>query len=214
MAQVEGAGRTATFRVYLTDPVEKPVTLTYATQDGTAEAGKDYTSAEGTLTFAPGETAKQITVQLLGDTDAKEAAEETFFLTLKPQDGVGVANSYVIPEGKAAAAARVIEAGKVDEQAKARIADLAKAAGEAPEAGSKYVTDYIHEFHFLGAVFALLIVLMLVIGAVRPLKTPWVQEDVGAVDMTPWKHKGKAGLVLVLIVLAIYAVFADSSVLQ
>ena len=67
---------------------------------------------------------------------------------------------------------------------------------------------------WIGAVFALLIVLMLVIGAVRPLKTPWVQEDARAVDMTPSKHKGKAGLVLMLIVLAIYAVFADFSVMR
>ena len=213
VAQVEGAGQTATFRVYLTDPVKRPVKVRYATQDGTAEAGKDYAAAEGTLTFAPGETAKQVSVQILADTDAQEAAEEAFFLTLKPPDGVGVVDEYVTGSGKAAAAARVIEAGEVDEQAKTRIADLPKAAGEAPGAGSKYVTDYIHEFHFLGAVFALLIVLMLAIGAVKPLKTAWVQEDVGAVDMTPWKHKGKAGLVLVLIVLTIYAVFADFSIL-
>jgi hypothetical protein len=32
--------------------------------------------------------------------------------------------------------------------------------------------------------------------------------------MTPWKHKGKAAIVLVLIVLAIYAAFADFSVLR
>ena len=37
--------------------------------------------------------------------------------------------------------------------------------------------------------------------------------DVKAVDMTPWAHARKVGVVLVLVVLAIYVVFADLSVL-
>ncbi len=67
----------------------------------------------------------------------------------------------------------------------------------------------IHEFHFLGLTFAFLIVLMLGVGAVRPLPTPWTQEDVQAVDMTPWKHRRLAAVLLVVAVLAIYAFFAD-----
>ena len=214
VAQIEGDGQTATFHVYLTRPAEKPVAVQYATQDGTAEAGRDYRAATGTLTFAPGETARQITVDLLGDADTEEPAREAFFLKLKPQEGLAVANAYVIPSGQAAAVARVIDAGKVTDQAREQIAALASEAAQAPAAGSKYVTDYTHEFHFLGAVFVLLVVLMLTIGAARPRRTEWIQEDVKATDMTPWKHKGKAGIVLVLIVLAIYAVFADFSVLR
>ena len=214
VAQIEGAGQAATFHVHMTRPAEKALTVQYATQDGTAEAGKDYRSATGTLTFAPGETAKQVTVELLGDADSEEPAREAFFLTLEPQDGLAVANAYVIPSGQAAAVARVIDAGNVTDQVKEQIATLAADAAKAPDAGSKYVTDYIHEFHFLGAVFALLLVLMLIVGAARPLETEWVQADVKAIDMTPWRHKGKAAIVLVLIVLTIYAVFADFSVLR
>jgi SSS family solute:Na+ symporter len=63
-------------------------------------------------------------------------------------------------------------------------------------------------------VFALLIALMLVIGIVKPRTTARVQEDVKAIDMTPWKHAITASVVLVLIVLAIYAVFANFNVLK
>ena len=72
----------------------------------------------------------------------------------------------------------------------------------------------MHDFHFLGLVFSYLVVMMLVIGEIWPLKNEWVQVDVRAVDMTPWKHARKASLVLVLLVLTIYISFADISVLD
>ena len=71
----------------------------------------------------------------------------------------------------------------------------------------------LHEFHFLGIVFAYLVIFMLVMGEVSPLEQEFVQEDVGAVDMTPWKHARLVGGILVSIVLLIYVVFADFSVL-
>jgi SSS family solute:Na+ symporter len=71
----------------------------------------------------------------------------------------------------------------------------------------------LHEFHFLGIVFSWLLILMLVIGEVKPRETEFVQEDVGAVDMTPWRYAKPVGLLLILIVLAIYITFADFSVL-
>ena len=75
------------------------------------------------------------------------------------------------------------------------------------------IVDSLHEFHFLGIVFAYLVLLMLVIGEISPLDEEWQQVDVKAVDMTPWAHARKLGLGLVLVVLAIYVVFADLSVL-
>ncbi|WP_404308313.1 solute:sodium symporter family transporter [Neorhodopirellula lusitana] len=71
----------------------------------------------------------------------------------------------------------------------------------------------LHEFHFLGIVFSWLLVLMLVIGELHPRETEFIQEDVGAVDMTPWRYVKPVGMVLILIVFAIYATFADFSVL-
>ena len=71
----------------------------------------------------------------------------------------------------------------------------------------------LNEFHFLGIVFAYLLILMLVIGELSPLKDEFVQRDVKAVDMTPWKHARLVGGILLASVTAIYVFFADFSVL-
>jgi SSS family solute:Na+ symporter len=76
------------------------------------------------------------------------------------------------------------------------------------------IVDSMHEFHFLGLVFTYLVILMLVIGELSPMDKEFVQQDVKAVDMTPWKHAKLCGALLVLMVLMIYIVFADFSVLQ
>jgi solute:Na+ symporter, SSS family len=72
----------------------------------------------------------------------------------------------------------------------------------------------LHEFHFLGAVFASLIALMLISGRVAPRETPWVHEYSGDVDLTPWPLAKPIGLGLVAFVLAVYVYFADFSVLS
>ncbi len=76
------------------------------------------------------------------------------------------------------------------------------------------IVESMHDFHFLGAVFAYLVILQLVIGEVSPRDEEFVQADVGAVDMTPWVHAKKAGIGLIVSVLVIYALFADFSVLK
>lgn len=75
----EGAG-TATFTVTLAGTATTPVTIDYATADGTAKAGQDYTATTGTVTFAPGETSKSITVPILND--AVYEGSETFTVNL------------------------------------------------------------------------------------------------------------------------------------
>ncbi|WP_017652856.1 DUF4347 domain-containing protein [Fortiea contorta] len=44
------------------------VTVDYRTIEGSAKAGSDYTARSGTLTFAPGETSKSVTIPILDDT--------------------------------------------------------------------------------------------------------------------------------------------------
>ena len=69
------------FTVSLVQPNDVfPVTVDYATADGTATAGSDYVATAGTLTFNPGETTKTITVPVNGDTLYE--ADETFTVNL------------------------------------------------------------------------------------------------------------------------------------
>ena len=75
----ESAG-TAVVTVTLSTPVTETVTVGYATSDGTAVAPTDYTPVSGTLTFAPGELSKTITIPLVNDTLAE--GDETFSVTL------------------------------------------------------------------------------------------------------------------------------------
>jgi SSS family solute:Na+ symporter len=75
------------------------------------------------------------------------------------------------------------------------------------------VVTQMHEFHFLGIVFAYLVIIMLIIGELKPRETEFIQEDIKAVDMTPWKYATFSGALLVIIVLIIYICFADYSVL-
>ena len=77
-----------------------------------------------------------------------------------------------------------------------------------------HVTSYIHEFHFLGIAFGLLVLIMLGMGAVRPRPEAWVHEHSGDVELTPWKWAPHAAAGLVVLVLLIYIVFADLGVLS
>src|SRR5262249_29436166 len=63
-----GPSALAAFTVTLTAANVAPVTVNYATADGTAYAGSDYTAASGTIAFAPGETSKTILIPTGDDT--------------------------------------------------------------------------------------------------------------------------------------------------
>jgi uncharacterized sodium:solute symporter family permease YidK len=71
-----------------------------------------------------------------------------------------------------------------------------------------FAPGVMHEYHFLGVVFALLVLFMLLAGRACPRPEPWVHRDAGAVDLTPWKGAVPAAAVLVLLVVLIYAAFA------
>jgi ELWxxDGT repeat protein len=63
-----GTNNNATFTLTLSNPSGLLTTVDYATADDTALAGIDYTKVDPTtVTFAPGETSKQIIVPIIGD---------------------------------------------------------------------------------------------------------------------------------------------------
>ena len=68
------------FTISLDRAALRTITVAYATRDGSAKAGEDYTASSGTLTFSVGEDSKTVPVELLDD--AKDESEETFELVL------------------------------------------------------------------------------------------------------------------------------------
>jgi solute:Na+ symporter, SSS family len=71
-----------------------------------------------------------------------------------------------------------------------------------------------HEYHFIAIVFWVLVLFLLLMAKIKPMHTDWVHQDVGAVNLTPWKRAPLVGGLLVVAVMLIYAVFADFSVLS
>jgi predicted extracellular nuclease len=88
----EGNGGTsnAMFTVSLTHTSGFPVTVKYATADGTARAGSDYQAASGVLTFNPGERSKLITIVV--DGDRRRESNETFFVNLSDAANATIAD--------------------------------------------------------------------------------------------------------------------------
>jgi Calx-beta domain/FG-GAP-like repeat len=82
--KVEGNGKGTTlfvFTVTLSVAYDQPVTVNFATADGSASvADHDYQAKSGTLTFAPGETTKTISIAVYGD--KKNEGNEYFAVNL------------------------------------------------------------------------------------------------------------------------------------
>ncbi|MDT7810016.1 MAG: hypothetical protein QOJ70_3829 [Acidobacteriota bacterium] len=74
-----------TLNVQRTGDTSAPVTVDYATQDGTASERSDYTTTLGTLRFAAGETSK--TIDVLVNEDSYTEGNETFTVTLSNPTG-------------------------------------------------------------------------------------------------------------------------------
>ena len=68
---VEGDSGTAEmlFTVAISAVADHDVTFEYATQDGTAEAGSDYTATSGSATIPAGATTATVAVPVLGDAE-------------------------------------------------------------------------------------------------------------------------------------------------
>ena len=77
----EGAGDgLMRFAVTLSPASGRTVTVNYATADGTATAGADYTAMSDALTFLAGDTERTVAVPIADDQDPEE--DETFSVTL------------------------------------------------------------------------------------------------------------------------------------
>ena len=99
----EGVGAELLFDVSLDRALAEVVTVDYATSDGTATAGSDYTATSGRLTFATGETENTVRVPVLND--AHDEGIETLTLTLSNARGAAL--------GNAEATGRIVNSGPI-----------------------------------------------------------------------------------------------------
>ena len=84
----EAAGAQLSFDVSLDRAAARTVTVDYATSDGTATAGSDYTARSGTLMIAAGARSAAIEVAVLDD--AVDEGTETMTLTLSNARGAAL----------------------------------------------------------------------------------------------------------------------------
>ncbi len=80
VAEGDSGTTVASLPVTLSAPSGTATTVHYATSDGSATAGEDYTAKTGDLTIPPGATNAAVTVAVTGDTTVE--TNETFSLTL------------------------------------------------------------------------------------------------------------------------------------
>ena len=85
----------------------------------------------------------------------------------------------------------------------------AKASGITDEAALTIVekSAYPHFLHVMAILFVLNVIIMLVIGRIKPRVEPYVQEYTKQVDIKPWKLVNHFGIAITAIVVAIYIYF-------
>jgi Ca2+-binding RTX toxin-like protein len=85
---IEGQDKTAQITVSLSKASSQTLTIAYATADGTATAGNDYTATSGTLTFAPGQTRQTIAIPILSDSNLETNETFTVKFSTSQSDGL------------------------------------------------------------------------------------------------------------------------------
>jgi len=88
--------------------------------------------------------------------------------------------------------------------------ETAKASGVTDQAALTLVEvqAYPHFLDVMAILFILNVVIMLIIGKIKPRDEPFVQQYTKQVDITPWKYVKHAGIVICVIVIGVYVYFA------
>lgn len=71
-----------------------------------------------------------------------------------------------------------------------------------------YVGIKVHYLWILSVLFIVDMIIMIVIGKLKPRETDFVLEDVGAVDLTPWKYAKPASALCFICMLGVYWLFS------
>jgi chitinase len=126
----EGAGAFATFVLTLSAASREAVTVAFRTAEGSARAGADFRAAGGSLTFAPGETRKELRIALADN--AQVEAAEAFSLLLSGATGATLARDV--------ATATVLD----DDAPRISVADAAVTEGTGGVARLDFVVTLSH----------------------------------------------------------------------
>jgi uncharacterized repeat protein (TIGR01451 family) len=125
--------KTVDFTVTLSASSTQTITVGYSTSSAspaTATADTDYISTSGTLSFAPGETTKPVTVTIKGDTLVEP--DETFFVNLS-----GAANAIIL-DGQGQ--------GTITNDDAANLV-ISQVYGGGGNSGATYINDFIEIFN-------------------------------------------------------------------
>lgn len=91
VAEGNSGTRSVGFTVTLSNPSFQTITVNYATANVSATAGSDYLAASGTVTFAPGQTSRPLSVTVNGDTAFE--ANEAFNVNLSSAVNASIADN-------------------------------------------------------------------------------------------------------------------------
>ncbi|CAM4078570.1 symporter YidK [Lederbergia lenta] len=70
----------------------------------------------------------------------------------------------------------------------------------------------LHYLHILAILFVVCIILILVIGKIKPCDTDFVLEDKKAVELTPWKLLYPVGFAAIALMIIVYSIFSSAGI--
>jgi uncharacterized repeat protein (TIGR01451 family) len=121
VAEGSSGSTNAVFTVTLSPSLQTTVTVDYFTANGSATEPTDYTAVSGPLTFSPGQTTRNITVPVNGDTLIE--GDESFFVNLMNPTGAVIGDTQGI--------------GTITEDDTSGTLQLSASANPVPENGGK-----------------------------------------------------------------------------
>ena len=112
------AGANLNIAISLSGASSQSITANFATSDGSAAAGADYTNTSGVVTFNPGITSQSISIPILAD--SVDEFDETFTVTLSSPTNAAVSSpngTMLILDNDAPPTISIADASSLDETA-------------------------------------------------------------------------------------------------
>jgi acetyl esterase/lipase len=93
VAEGNSGTKAAPINIRLSGASSRPIEVAWATADRSAAAGRDYVRRSGTLIFAPGEVAKGVEVEIIGNTTPEQ--EKVFAISITGPDNAAEALVHI-----------------------------------------------------------------------------------------------------------------------